>query len=43
MKYLIRISSLSVILILTNFYAIAQWDSGATVSLGMGHGQTALS
>ena len=43
MKYLIRIILASSISILINFCANAQWDPGASLSLGMGYGQNALS
>lgn len=43
MKRWIRISLLATLGIVLNAAAFAQYDASATLSLGMGHGQTALS
>lgn len=43
MKCWIRISLLSTLSIVLNVAVFAQYDASATLSLGMGHGQTALS
>ncbi|WP_316780071.1 hypothetical protein [Pedobacter antarcticus] len=43
MKYWIKIGFLLTLGIVLNMTAFAQYDASATLSLGMGHGQTALS